>query len=115
MLVDRENLFFVDRLMMMGFIDGKDFLDEQLLFVVIIIVLSATFNVSDVSDETRVIVYVIVDDLSASVGQKNVVKSLGVMPFAALELAHVDASVIVFHGQFELVHGNNGLILIRIT
>ena len=34
--------------------------------VVIIVLFSATFNVSDVSDETRVTVHVIVDDLTAT-------------------------------------------------
>ena len=79
--------------------------------VVIIVVFSAISNVSDVSDETRVTVHVIVDDLTASVGQKNVVESLGVTPFMALELAHVDAAVIVFHGPFRfVVHGSDNIL-----
>jgi len=113
-LVDRENLFFVDRLMLMCSLDGENFLDDRqlMLLVVVIIVFGATSNVSDVSDETRVTFDIIVDDLTASVGQKNVVESLRVTSFAALELAHVEAAVTVFHGPFRfVVHGSNDILI----
>ena len=66
----------------------------------VIVRLSLTF-VLDLSDVTRVAIDVIVDDLAAAVGENNEVRSLGVVTFALLVVAHIDVGVVVLDGVVE--------------
>ena len=59
--------------------------------------------VGDISDVTGVTVDVIVDVLAATVGENDVVRSLGIITVASLVVAHIDVSVVVLNGVVEVV------------
>ena len=61
--------------------------------------------VGDISDVTGIAIDLIVNVLATTVGENDVVVSLGVFTIAGLVLAHVDVSVIVLDGPVEFVVG----------
>ena len=66
------------------------------LWVVIVGILGLTL-VSDVSDVTGVAIDVVFDNLTATVGENNVVRSVGIVSLAVLLGAKVNVKVIVLN------------------
>jgi len=59
--------------------------------------------VRDISDVTGVTVDVIVDGLTAAIGENDGVRSFGVITVASLVVAHIDVGVVVLDGVVEAV------------
>ena len=59
--------------------------------------------VGDISDVTGIAIDVVIDVLAATVGEDDVVVSLGVFTIAGLVLAHIDVGIVVLDGVVERV------------
>ena len=69
--------------------------------------------IGDISDVTGVTVDVIVNVLAATVGEDDVVRSLGVITVASLVVAHIDVVVVILDGVVEGVV-SGGLIHLKL-
>ena len=65
-----------------------------LVFGLVVVALDASF-VLDVSNKSRIGIDVILDRLFAAIGEKNLVRSLGLVTFTVLIVAQVYVSVVI--------------------